>query len=141
MELFTMHGMILWIIAKLYESHCPFAFNKSGHLHLTTYHGFLQTGYSVVAASVVALRLKDKASSQTYADMPGFSCPGVPVVPTICIFFNMFLFAQLHHEAWVRFVILSIITVGIYAFYGQYHADPSADETIIYHRAPEEDSR
>lgn len=59
-----MHGMILWIIAKLYESHCLFAFNKSGHLHLTTYHGFLQTGYSVVAASVVALRLKDKASSQ-----------------------------------------------------------------------------
>ncbi|XP_034205787.1 cationic amino acid transporter 9, chloroplastic isoform X2 [Prunus dulcis] len=151
------------------------------------------TGYSVVAACVVALRLKDKASSQVssstwregvicllivacggfsaglcyrfsvsivflvvavvvailamgalcfrqvYADLPGFSCPGVPIVPATCIFFNMFLFAQIHHEAWVRFVILCIITVGIYAFYGQYHADPSSEETIIYHRASGEE--
>ncbi|XP_021834652.1 cationic amino acid transporter 9, chloroplastic [Prunus avium] len=151
------------------------------------------TGYSVVAACVVVLRLKDKASSQVssstwregvicllivacggfgaglcyrfsvsivflvvavvvailamgalcfrqvYADLPGFSCPGVPIVPAACIFFNMFLFAQIHHEAWVRFVILCIITVGIYAFYGQYHVDPSSEETIIYHRASGEE--
>lgn len=31
---------------------------------------------------------------QVYADTPGFSCPGVPLVPAVCIFFNMFLFAQ-----------------------------------------------
>uniref|UniRef100_A0A5B7BQD1 Cationic amino acid transporter C-terminal domain-containing protein n=1 Tax=Davidia involucrata TaxID=16924 RepID=A0A5B7BQD1_DAVIN len=78
---------------------------------------------------------------QVYADPPGFSCPGVPIVPAVCIFFNMFLFAQLHYEAWVRFVVLSLISVGIYAFYGQYHANPvSSDETVIYHRAPAEEA-
>lgn len=40
---------------------------------------------------------------------------------------------QLHYEAWWRFVILSFISIGLYAFYGQYHADPSSD-TIVYHR-------
>ncbi|XP_057435935.1 cationic amino acid transporter 9, chloroplastic-like isoform X2 [Lotus japonicus] len=75
------------------------------------------------------------------ADSPGFSCPGVPIVPNVCIFFNMFLFAQLHHEAWVRFVILSVVMVGLYAIYGQYHADPSAEENTVYHEAPEEDGR
>ncbi|XP_057510591.1 cationic amino acid transporter 9, chloroplastic-like isoform X1 [Actinidia eriantha] len=78
---------------------------------------------------------------QVYTHPPGFSCPWVPIVPAVCIFFNIFLFAQLHHEAWVRFVVLSIITIGIYAFYGQYHANPvSSDETIIYHRAPGEET-
>ncbi|XP_043716511.1 cationic amino acid transporter 9, chloroplastic-like isoform X2 [Telopea speciosissima] len=61
---------------------------------------------------------------QAYMEASGFSCPGVPIVPVACIFFNIFLFAQLHYEAWIRFVILSIVSVGIYAFYGQYHADP-----------------
>ncbi|KAJ7950815.1 putative Cationic amino acid transporter [Quillaja saponaria] len=94
---------------------------------------------------VVAVILAISASAalnfrQVYADAPGFSCPGVPIVPAVCIFFNMFLFAQLHHEAWVRFVILSIITVAVYAFYGQYHADPSSEKTIIYHRVLEEEA-
>ncbi|KAL6965091.1 Cationic amino acid transporter 9, chloroplastic, variant 2 [Sarracenia purpurea var. burkii] len=61
---------------------------------------------------------------QVYTDPPGFSCPWVPIVPAVCIFFNIFLFAQLHFEAWVRFLVLGIISIGIYAFYGQYHADP-----------------
>ncbi|XP_075110568.1 cationic amino acid transporter 9, chloroplastic-like isoform X2 [Nicotiana tabacum] len=76
-----------------------------------------------------------------YSDTPGFSCPGVPIVPIVCIFINIFLFAQLHHEAWVRFVVLSIVTVGIYAGYGQYHANPLSSKTsIIYHRAPAEEA-
>ncbi|MED6187989.1 Cationic amino acid transporter 9, chloroplastic [Stylosanthes scabra] len=74
---------------------------------------------------------------QAYSDAPGFSCPGVPLLPCICIFFNIFLFAQLHYEAWVRFVVLSVAMVGVYAIYGQYHADPNAADTIMYHRAPE----
>lgn len=112
-------------------------------------------------------------------DLPGFSCPGVPVVPAVCIFVNIFLFAQvcqfvhisnttflfegvtqcwlsmhhylivlfvlcvqLHYEAWVRFVVLSIIMVGIYAFYGQYHANPvSSDTSIVYRRAPNEEAQ
>ncbi|KAL3613694.1 Cationic amino acid transporter 9, chloroplastic [Castilleja foliolosa] len=78
--------------------------------------------------SVVALCLR-----QVYIDLPGFSCPGVPIVPSISIFVNIFLFAQLHYEAWMRFVSLSSVTLAIYTFYGQYHANPgsgsaSADE-------------
>ncbi|GAB4844293.1 Cationic amino acid transporter 9, chloroplastic [Ancistrocladus abbreviatus] len=151
------------------------------------------TGYSVVAACVVALRFEDKPVNQAsgcwssrwvegvfclvivaccgfaaggiyrfgasyffliipsliaiiacaalyfrhaYNAPPGFSCPGVPVLPTFCIFFNIFLFAQLHIEAWVRFVVVSLIAIGIYAFYGQFHANPSP-EGALYLRAPE----
>ncbi|KAL6499448.1 Cationic amino acid transporter 9, chloroplastic [Orobanche hederae] len=69
---------------------------------------------------------------QIYIDPPGFSCPGLPIVPSVSIFVNIFLFAQLHYEAWVRFVALSIVALAIYAFYGQFHANPgSADE--VYH--------
>ncbi|CAI9781620.1 unnamed protein product [Fraxinus pennsylvanica] len=85
----------------------------------------LTTVIAICCAAALYLR-------QFYADPPGFSCPGVPILPTISIFLNIFLFAQLHYEAWVRFVVLSIITVGIYAFYGQYHADPdSANEEFL----------
>lgn len=77
---------------------------------------------------------------QVYEDALGFSCPWVPFLPALCIFFNMFLFAQLHYEAWVRFVVLSVVMVGVYAIYGQYHADPNKEETIIYHRVSEEEA-
>ncbi|KAH1156139.1 hypothetical protein GLYMA_18G253600v4 [Glycine max] len=82
---------------------------------------------------------KRRGNLKVYADAPGFSCPGVPLLPNICIFFNMFLFAQLHHEAWVRFVILCVVMVGVYAIYGQYHANPSAEENV-YQRALEEEA-
>ncbi|KAL3651126.1 Cationic amino acid transporter 9, chloroplastic [Castilleja foliolosa] len=83
---------------------------------------FLLIVPSVLAIfSVVALCLR-----QVYIDPPGFSCPGVPIVPSISIFVNIFLFAQLHHEAWIRFIALSAVTLAIYAFYGQYHANPSS---------------
>ncbi|WOL05629.1 cationic amino acid transporter 9, chloroplastic [Canna indica] len=76
---------------------------------------------------------------QGYTDPPGFSCPGVPIIPIISIFFNMFLFAQLHVEAWYRFVIVSLIAVGIYAFYGRYHANSvSSEHPIAYHGIPSE---
>lgn len=55
----------------------------------------------------------------------------------IANFFHSVL--QLHYEAWIRFILLNIIFVGIYAFYGQYHANPlSSDETIVYHNVPTE---
>ncbi|XXG77915.1 hypothetical protein AAC387_Pa08g1968 [Persea americana] len=89
---------------------------------------------AVVAAGALYYR-------QVYAHPPGFSCPGVPLVPTLSIFFNIFLFAQLHEEAWLRFVILGILSIGFYAFYGQYHADPeSSNQTITYHRAAAEEA-
>uniref|UniRef100_A0A6N2MTZ9 Cationic amino acid transporter C-terminal domain-containing protein n=1 Tax=Salix viminalis TaxID=40686 RepID=A0A6N2MTZ9_SALVM len=97
--------------------------------------------FLVVAVVIAILATTALCCRQAYTDPPGFSCPGVPIVPAVCVFFNMFLFAQLHHEAWVRFVVLSIIMVGIYAFYGQYHAKPGSDESIIYQRAPSEATR
>ncbi|XP_047342034.1 cationic amino acid transporter 9, chloroplastic-like [Impatiens glandulifera] len=92
----------------------------------------------IVAAVIGAFATAALYWRHVYTKPAGFSCPGVPIVPAVCIFFNMFLFAQLHYEAWVRFVILNIILVGSYAMYGQYHANPvSSDEiNIIYHRAP-----
>ncbi|KDP28826.1 hypothetical protein JCGZ_14597 [Jatropha curcas] len=96
---------------------------------------FIFLGIAVVIAILAAAALYFR---QAYTDLPGFSCPGVPIVPTISIFFNIFLFAQLHHEAWVRFVVLSLIMLGIYAFYGQYNAKPSSDEVVVYQRAPGE---
>lgn len=97
---------------------------------------FLIVAVVIAICAAAALHLR-----QVYTETPGFSCPGVPIVPIVCIFINIFLFAQLHHEAWVRFVVLSIVTVGIYAGYGQYHANPLSSKTsIIYHRAPAEEA-
>ncbi|KAK4798779.1 hypothetical protein SAY86_031105 [Trapa natans] len=96
----------------------------------------------LAAVLVAVVSIFSLCYRQAYAEAQGFSCPGVPIVPAICIFFNIFLFAQLHYEAWVRFVILSLITVGVYALYGQYHADPNSEEsqkTTIYHRIPGEE--
>ncbi|XP_022759485.1 cationic amino acid transporter 9, chloroplastic-like [Durio zibethinus] len=97
--------------------------------------------FMIVVAVIAIIACAALFYRQSYSDPPGFSCPWVPIVPSVCIFFNIFLFAQLHHEAWIRFVILSIISVGIYAFYGQYHAKPNSDETIICLMAPEEEAR
>ncbi|XP_009591077.1 cationic amino acid transporter 9, chloroplastic [Nicotiana tomentosiformis] len=97
---------------------------------------FLIIAVVIAICAAAALHLR-----QVYTETPGFSCPGVPIVPIVCIFINIFLFAQLHYEAWVRFVVLSIVTVGIYAGYGQYHANPLSSKTsIIYHRAPAEEA-
>ncbi|KAJ4825901.1 Cationic amino acid transporter 9, chloroplastic [Turnera subulata] len=94
--------------------------------------------YPILAAIIAALSISALYFRQAYTEPPGFSCPGVPILPAVSIFFNIFLFAQLHGEAWVRFVFLSIIMCGIYALYGQYHGKPHSDETIVYHRAPAE---
>jgi basic amino acid/polyamine antiporter, APA family len=47
---------------------------------------------------------------------------------------------QLHEEAWYRFVILSLVAVGLYAGYGQYNANPfSSDHAAVgYHGIPSE---
>ncbi|KAL5539217.1 hypothetical protein UlMin_044513 [Ulmus minor] len=175
-------GIVASLLAGLFNVHVLSHILSVGSL----------TGYSVVAACVLALRWKDKTESQlpsaswregvvcllivgiggfgaglfyrvdasfvfliiavvvaiiaaialcfrqVYEETPGFSCPGVPVVPIICIFFNMFLFAQLHYEAWIRFVVLSVLMIGLYAFYGQFHANPNSSDTVIYYRAPRE---
>ncbi|KAL1809231.1 hypothetical protein ACET3Z_026221 [Daucus carota] len=94
--------------------------------------------FPIIAIFIAVLAITGLFFRQAYTDPPGFSCPWVPVVPALSILFNMFLFAQLHYEAYLRFVILSTIAIFIYALYGQYHANPSSEKTI-YHRAPTDD--
>ncbi|XP_068634493.1 cationic amino acid transporter 9, chloroplastic isoform X2 [Aristolochia californica] len=87
--------------------------------------------FSVVALLLAVLAIIALHFRKLYVDPPGFVCPGVPFLPSVSIFFNIFLFAQLHEEAWIRFVILSIITIGIYAFYGQHHAHPVDSDQVV----------
>nr|GMC90971.1 cationic amino acid transporter 9, chloroplastic [Ipomoea batatas] len=97
--------------------------------------------FMIVAAVIAIIAAAALHFRQVYTNPPGFSCPGVPVVPAVCIFLNIFLFAQLHYEAWVRFVVLCIITVGCYALYGQYHSNPlGASSLVTYHRAPSDEA-
>ncbi|MCL7036300.1 hypothetical protein MKW94_017621, partial [Papaver nudicaule] len=96
--------------------------------------------FMIVAAVVAVLSAGALHYRQVYTEPSGFSCPAVPILPAASIFVNIFLFAQLHEEAWVRFVALSIIAVLVYAFYGQFHADPTSNQTIVYHRAATEES-
>ncbi|KAI3852347.1 hypothetical protein MKW92_035253 [Papaver armeniacum] len=96
--------------------------------------------FMIVAAVVAVLAAGALHFRQVYTEPSGFSCPAVPILPAISIFVNIFLFAQLHEEAWVRFVVLSIIAVLVYAFYGQFHADPTSNQTIVYHRTATEES-
>ncbi|KAK1430371.1 hypothetical protein QVD17_13053 [Tagetes erecta] len=97
---------------------------------------FLALPIAIAILAAAALRFR-----QEQMDPPGFSCPWVPMVPALCIFVNIFLFAQLHYEAWVRFIVLSIVAIGVYAFYGQHHATPTGEcEVVTYHKAPEEEA-
>ncbi|XP_076896708.1 cationic amino acid transporter 9, chloroplastic-like [Bidens hawaiensis] len=97
---------------------------------------FLIIPIIIAILATTALRLRQEQIVPS-----GFSCPWVPFVPALCIFVNIFLFAQLHYEAWVRFIVLSIAAIGLYAFYGQYHANPTVErEVVTYHKAPEEDA-
>ncbi|KAL9270780.1 Cationic amino acid transporter 9, chloroplastic-like protein, partial [Drosera capensis] len=63
---------------------------------------FLAIPISIAIAASAALYFR-----HDYDVASGFSCPGVPILPAVCIFFNIFLFAQLHMEGWIRFVVIS----------------------------------
>ncbi|KAL0379742.1 UNVERIFIED_CONTAM: Cationic amino acid transporter 9, chloroplastic [Sesamum angustifolium] len=88
--------------------------------------------FLIVAAVIGILSAAALYVRHVHTSPPGFSCPGVPIVPSISIFLNMFLFAQLHYEAWVRFVVLSIVALVIYASYGPVSCRPSVRSFWIY---------
>ncbi|CAM0944967.1 unnamed protein product [Alopecurus aequalis] len=98
---------------------------------------FIVVAFLIAIVASFALQFR-----QVYVpvEAPRFSCPGVPIIPVFSVFFNMFLFAQLHEEAWYRFVILSLIAAGVYAGYGQYNSVPSASDrsSVAYHGVPSE---
>lgn len=82
----------------------------------------LHYAYTVVMLVVGIFIAAPMYARQVYKHPPGFLCPGIPTVPMLGLLFNMFLFAQLHWEAWVRFIVLGVLSAVLYAFYGQYHA-------------------
>ncbi|CAA6656614.1 unnamed protein product [Spirodela intermedia] len=92
--------------------------------------------FPVAAVLVAILAVAFLHIRQVHANPPGFSCPGVPAVPALSIFFNIFLFAQLHEEAWWRFVILTAIAVIFYAIYGQYNTFRKCPNDSAYHSIP-----
>lgn len=49
---------------------------------------------------------------------------------------NTLFWLQLHQEAWVRFVVVSIIMIIVYAFYGQHHANPIPQGSDLYFQVP-----
>ncbi|OAE28571.1 hypothetical protein AXG93_2175s1550 [Marchantia polymorpha subsp. ruderalis] len=59
---------------------------------------------------------------QEYFEPSGFACPAVPTLPLFSILVNMFLFAQLHWEAWVRFAVVTLLALILYGVYGQFHS-------------------
>ncbi|XVF22791.1 hypothetical protein REPUB_Repub12eG0201400 [Reevesia pubescens] len=50
--------------------------------------------FMIVAVVIAIIACAALCYRQAYSDPPGFSCSGVPIVPSVCIFFNIFLFAQ-----------------------------------------------
>ncbi|KAK9757776.1 hypothetical protein RND81_01G185100 [Saponaria officinalis] len=121
---------VIWLVVL---ACCGFTAGALYRFNASYFFLIIPVVVALVALGALYLR---QAYSGTISQ--GFSCPGVPFLPAICIFFNIFLFAQLHFEAWVRFVVVSIISLGLYAFYGQYHAKHSSEVPIIYHRASPE---
>ncbi|GMH00638.1 hypothetical protein Nepgr_002477 [Nepenthes gracilis] len=117
------------VICLITIASCGFAAGAIYRFGVSYFFIVIPIVIAIVASAALFLR-------QAYSIPPGFSCPGVPILPAICIFVNIFLFAQLHIEAWVRFVIVCILSTGIYALYGQFHANPSSD-ALIYLRAPD----
>ncbi|GER31171.1 cationic amino acid transporter, partial [Striga asiatica] len=112
------------IICLLLVAGCGFAAGAIFRFGSTYFFMIVPTVLAIFFA--VALHLR-----QVYIDPPGFSCPGVPIIPALSIFVNIFLVAQLHYEAWVRFVVLSIVALAVYAFYGQFHANPGSSEDEV----------
>ncbi|GAA0165541.1 amino acid transporter [Lithospermum erythrorhizon] len=136
----TSHS-IRWMSNRIEGLICLFTISCCGFISGALYRFGASYFTSIVAAVIAILCTAALQFRQIYTKPPGFSCPGVPILPALCIFINMFLFAQLHYEAWVRFVVLSIVAVIIYAVYGQYHANPvSSDVSIIYHQAPADEA-
>lgn len=114
------------VVCLLVIGFCGFAAGAIYRFHVHISYYFLVIPVVIALCGVAMLYFR-----QVYSDTPGFSCPGVPILPAVCIFFNLFLVAQLHPEAWYRFAIVSVIAMGIYAFYGQYHATPNPDEALV----------
>ncbi|KAH7437785.1 hypothetical protein KP509_05G088700 [Ceratopteris richardii] len=91
------------------------------------HYAFIIVGLLISIATAVPMYIR-----QVYKDSPGFMCPAVPTIPLLGLYLNMFLFAQLHWEGWVRFVVFGLLSVAFYALYGQHNAKHEVTEDNGY---------
>ncbi|CAK9249611.1 unnamed protein product, partial [Sphagnum jensenii] len=118
---------------------CIVSIALSGFLLGLCYRTGAHVAYGIALLMVMALLAIPLHTRQEYVRPSGFCCPWVPLLPVLSIALNMFLFAQLHWEAWVRFIVLNIIAILVYAFYGQHHAGANTtlnQHSPLYQRAP-----
>ncbi|WP_333870684.1 amino acid permease [Desulforamulus putei] len=74
------------------------------------------TAFVLVSVAVLILR-------KTHPNVPrAFTCPAVPLVPILAIFFCGYLMISLPLVTWKMFVAWLAIGVGVYAVYGRSHS-------------------
>ena len=81
------------------------------------------------AVSVIALLFL--ATTCSYFTMPRnnlslkFRVPLIPLIPNLCVLFNVYLISSLGFWAYVRFIVWNFIGTCVYFFYGVIHtSDP-----------------
>jgi APA family basic amino acid/polyamine antiporter len=88
------------------------------------------------AVSVIALLFL--ATTCSFFTMPRnnltlkFRVPLVPLIPNLCVLFNVYLISSLGFWAYVRFIVWNFIGVSVYFFYGVIHTSDPLD-TGDYH--------
>lgn len=61
-----------------------------------------------------------------------FRVPLIPLVPSFCILFNVYLIASLGIWAYVRFFVWNFIGLSVYFFYGVIHTDePQVEKSVV----------
>lgn len=128
-------GLTRWQEAIL----CILSMAFLGFLVGLCYRTGAPVAYGIAFLAMMGLLTIPLLARQEYRRPSGFACPWVPLLPVLSIAFNMFLFAQLHWEAWVRFGVVTVIAILVYGFYGQYNAitDTSISErSPLYYEAP-----
>ncbi|CAH8481588.1 unnamed protein product [Schistosoma turkestanicum] len=74
---------------------------------------------TIVMSVIICLSLARQPENQAIV---AFKVPGVPWLPAVSIFINIYLMMKLSSATWVRFVIWMIIGFTIYFSYGYWHS-------------------
>ncbi|XP_024516097.1 cationic amino acid transporter 2, vacuolar [Selaginella moellendorffii] len=88
--------------------------------------GVIGTSMLLVGSAILLLIDQDEGRHQ-FGQSGGFHCPGVPVLPIMCIMVNVYLLANLGSATWLRVSAWLVIGVFVYSFYGIHHSSLSKD--------------
>lgn len=80
-------------------------------------HWFVYTGLSVSWVALLIAMLIIVRQPKNQCDL-SIKVPGVPLLPLISIFINIYLMCQLDYKTWIRFFTWMIIGYSIYFTYG-----------------------